>query len=157
MQHTFTIDQSRINNIRKRVLLRNGKILAVAFLLILIPPSLRHNTDVLTNYLQSFLISVPLFGLVVYLASNKLIKAYRTLEIILSDTGVELKAEMMPYKKIDWANLKIEEKSSGIINLYDTNIPAFTRKMYGKGVIQIQPEIMDREQLLQVLYANRGR
>jgi hypothetical protein len=157
MQQTFTIDPSRINNIRKRVLWRNGKILGIVFLFVLIPQLLQHDAAASRYYLQSLLISIPLLGLVVYVSVNRLMKSYRSLEIILNDEGVELKAEMMPYKKIEWVNLEVEEKSNGMINLFDTSIPAFTRKMNGKGWIQIHPEINNREQLLQVLCANQSK
>nr|MBB6152046.1 hypothetical protein [Mucilaginibacter sp. SP1R1] len=39
--------------------------------------------------------------LLVFKATNKLVKPYKTLQIILNDNGVETKAEMMPYKSIN--------------------------------------------------------
>ncbi|MBB3055013.1 hypothetical protein [Mucilaginibacter gotjawali] len=75
----------------------------------------------------------------------------------MNDKGIEYKGEMMLSQKLGWRSLKIEEKSNGIINLYDTSIPAFTRRMKGEGWIQIQPEINNREQLLSTLYANQSK
>jgi len=74
---------------------------------------------------------------------------------VLSENGVEAKAEMMPYKNIAWDNLIIKEKPDGTVNLYDKNISAFTRIMYGKGWIIIQPETFNKAVLLSELFKHR--
>jgi hypothetical protein len=76
------------------------------------------------------------------------VKAYRSLEIVLSENGVKSKAEGLPCKSITWTNIIVEEKSNGAINLYDKSISVFIRKMYGKGWIIIQPETMNKQALL---------
>ncbi|MDN3580292.1 hypothetical protein [Mucilaginibacter flavus] len=97
---------------------------------------------------MSQLFIIPILFLPIYLASKRVKKSYKTQQIMLSDAGVESKAEMMPYKNISWDNLIINEKPNGTINLYDKSISAFSRKMNGRGWIIIHPEILNREQLL---------
>jgi hypothetical protein len=83
-----------------------------------------------------------------YWGVNKLMKVLRTFEITLNEAGVEAKGQMMLYKFISWNNLLVEEKKSGEILLSDRSVPAFTRKMNGSGCILIQPEILNRDDLL---------
>lgn len=90
-----------------------------------------------------------------YLGANRLVNAYRSLEIVLSENGVESKAVGMPYKIIACADLIIKEKSNGAVNLYDKEVSAFTRKMYGKGWIIIQPEMADKDALVNELLKHR--
>ncbi|MGZ3828661.1 MAG: hypothetical protein ACXVAY_07095 [Mucilaginibacter sp.] len=128
--------------------------MAVTILLVTLP-------NLLNKGRSADLIGLPLaFGFLIaciplYLGANRLVKAYRSLEIVLSENGVESKAVGLPYKIITWANLIIEEKSNGTVNLYDKGVSAFTRKMYGKGWIIIQPEMADKEALVNELLKHR--
>jgi hypothetical protein len=48
-------------------------------------------------------------------------------------------------------NLNVQTKLNGTIDLYGYSVSSFQRKMYGKGWILIQPEICNREGLLNEL------
>ena len=151
MLQTYKIDQAKINAIKKRVLIRYAKILLIAFLPALLVLYRPNGATPLKHFDPSLFFSVPLILLAGYYGVNKSMRSYRTLEITLNDTGVEMKAEMWPYKQIAWQNLKMEEKSNGGVNLYDTTIAAFTRKMYGRGWIQVQPEMLNLDSLIKEL------
>ncbi len=99
----------------------------------------------------SGVIALPVMLLPMYLANKKLAKSYATLIIGLDESGVEMEADIMAYKKILWKNLMIKEKSNGVIYLYDKSRNKILRWWTGSGVIIIQSEILDRDDLLMQL------
>ena len=155
MQQVYRIDQTRINNIRNRALFRSAKVMLPTILFVFIIEYFQTAKRNIIESLIPFLFVVIILLLSIRAATKRIIKSYSTLEIVLNDTGVEFKAEMVSFKQILWGNLKIKEKANGIINLDDMTISAFNRNWYGRGRIVVQPEIMDREKLLDELWKRR--
>jgi hypothetical protein len=151
INQVYKIDNSQLDKLRNRLLLKNAKFMAGVFLLVIV---LRYPQGMGTkiSFITFTICIIPIILLAIYISTNKLKKAYSTLEIVLTQDGVESKAEMMPYRRIIWPNLEIEEKSNGVIYLYDKTISKFMRKMYGKGCIIIQLEMLNKEDLLSQLY-----
>jgi len=156
MQQIYKIDETRVGNIKKRALLRSGKVLLIAYLLILPLFVLQNHGPVLVNIVLPFLFTGLIIFFSISVAMKRIEKSYKSMQIILNDQGVETKADMMPFKAIEWKNLKIEEKSSGAINLYDMSVPTFSRKFYGRGWIIIQPETLEKDKLLAELQKHAG-
>lgn len=100
----------------------------------------------------SFSITSTLLILIMMLGVKKrLRKTYESFKLVLNDEGVEVKAEMTPYRSIPWQYLEVKERRNGIIDMYDSRISNFSRRWSGKGWIRIQPEIEDRDLLLNEL------
>lgn len=144
----YKIDETQIDTLVKRLALKNIIILLLVMVFVVGSQYLTRKESDIQRLLMSQLFIIPILFLPIYLASKRVKKSYKTQQIMLSDAGVESKAEMMPYKNISWDNLIINEKPNGTINLYDKSISAFSRKMNGRGWIIIHPEILNREQLL---------
>jgi hypothetical protein len=143
----YKIDDNQLGNLMKRLTFRNLRMLGVMLVIFFGVQFLAKGQSNVNNIVPALVI-IPLLLIPVYLATQRLKKNYASLQIILSDAGVECKANMMPYKCISWDNLLVEEKPNGVINLYDSGISSFSRKMNGRGWINIQPEILNRDQLL---------
>jgi hypothetical protein len=142
---------SRSSEIRARTLMKFVKFFVVVFLIIIVPLYFFGDKELNKSYIQSLAISFPILFVAVNRGTKRLIKSYETLEITLSDQGIERTGQLLSYKMIKWADLRIEEKPNGAINLYDKSVSTFNRKMYGKGWIQIQPETIDIHLLLSQL------
>jgi len=147
----YTIDDNQLDSLKRRFLFRGLKIIALIILAIGITQFLQAKKGEALIIGIVMLFSAFIMCISVYRATNKLMRSYKTLQVILSDEGIETKAEMMPYKSIRWENLMVKVKSNNTINLYDKSISSFMRSMYGKGVIIIQPEILNREILVNEL------
>ncbi len=148
----YRIDETQLNKIRNRAIVRLLKISIPTILFVFIsqyfqvPKAERH------IILLSAIFIVPVMFIPIYAGTNKIKKAYGTLEIVLSDKGVESKADGFPYKMIIWEKLLITEKPNGMILLEDNSLSSFTRWLNGAGRIMIQPEMIDRDTLLSELY-----
>ena len=152
---TYSVDENQYTGLKKRLLIRNTLFMGAVFVVasILEYPNLKGTNF---NFGIFLLFIIPLMFLPAYLGTNRLVNSYKTLAIVLCESAVESKAENMPYKKISFSDLIIKQKSNGAINLYDKNISAFMRKMYGKGMIIIPPEIFDKQSLLHELMMRAG-
>jgi hypothetical protein len=157
MSQIYTIDETQIGNIKKRFFIRIGKIFALIFVFIFLPQIFIGNQTQLKYYGISFIFTTAMMFFLFNITFKRQIKSYKTLQIVLSEDGVEQKADMMPYKKINWNNLLIQEKRNGVIILNDTTYSTISRRWNGFGRIFIQPEIMNREQLLLDLQAHLNK
>ena len=148
MLETYTIDPALMGNIKKRML----KILAIVSLFVLtvafLPELLGENKlDVKTIGL-TVVIVLAMLTFSMNRVLNKYVNSFKTLKIVLDDSGIERKADLQPHKRILWDNLKVEEKAKGGILLSDQTISKFNRKMYGRGAIYIHPETLDKDKLV---------
>ncbi|MEZ2339019.1 hypothetical protein AB6735_25460 [Mucilaginibacter sp. RCC_168] len=147
----YIIDENQLDNLKRRLLFRGIRIILLLTLCAGVLQFLQAKKGETLIIIGVMFFCTLILSISVFRATNKLLKSYRTLQIILNDSGVEAKVEMMPYKNIRWENLMVKVKSNGTINLYDKSISSFMRSMYGKGVIIIQPEILNREILVNEL------
>lgn len=148
MLETYVIDQSLLGNIKKKMIVRGSLLIGIPLILTFIPDFFTNKKiDLKSTAIAFGFVTIALVFSITKALKNQ-ISSYKTLKIILDDDGIERKAEMQPYKKIEWTNLQFEENSKGIVDLYDKNVSKFSRKMYGRGWIRIQPEIINYEILL---------
>ena len=91
------------------------------------------------------------FSLIGIATKSRIRKAYESLEIVLGEQGVEWKSPMLRYKNILYANMTVEEKPDGSINIYDSDYSWFQRKFGGQGWINIPKEVDNRDELLGLL------
>lgn len=148
MQQVYKIDMSKISDIKKRAVIRALKILGITIAIMVIARYFSVDRDVFISDLWMLPIIIAILSFSVYRAIGKLEKIYETLEIRLTDAGVEREAETWGYKIIKWPDMQIKHNPNGTIEVYDKNISAFNRKMYGKGWIQIEPEIENVDLLM---------
>jgi hypothetical protein len=155
MNKIYKIDEFQLTKIANRAFFRVLRIYGIATLLMfaLMYPQRQFYFQYPAAF--SYIFGLLLMIVVGFISTRKLKATFRTLEIILSSTGVEVKAQMSPYKQILWSNLVVEEKNNGFIYLYDQTVSSTQRKWNGKGAIIIQPEIQNREALLNDLLAHR--
>jgi hypothetical protein len=148
MEQIYTVDETRLSSIQKRAFIRGLKILGIMLLVmfIMMYPQRRYYFKSYTWI--SYFITIPILMFAMYIGARRLTENYRTLEIILDKQGVRSKAQMSPYKNIPWDRMIVKVKDNGIINLYDSSVPALIRKWNGRGWIIIPPEMQDREALL---------
>ncbi|NOW98881.1 hypothetical protein [Mucilaginibacter sp. SG564] len=147
----YTIDENQLDNLKRRFLFRGVRVIVLLTLFISVFQFLQAKKGETLIIIGVMIFCILILSISVFRATNKLVKSYKTLQIILNDNGIEAKAEMMPYKSIRWENLMVKIKSKGSINLYDKSISPFMRSMYGKGVIIIQPETLNKEMLVNEL------
>jgi len=148
MQQIYKINMSRISDIKKRALIRTLKIFGITIVIMITARYFSVNHDVLIGDLWLLPFIIAILSFLVYRAIGKLAKIYETLEIRLTDVGVERKAETWGYKIVKWPDIQIKQNRNGTIEVYDKNISAFNRKMYGTGWIQIEPEIENVDLLM---------
>jgi hypothetical protein len=151
MLETYTIDPALLGNIRKRMITRLGIVMVISILIVFVPQLLdRSKLDIKSSGIAlCFTMTILIFTM--NKALNRQINSFKTLRIVLNDEGIESKAELQPYKRIEWNALQIKEKPNGTIDLYDKSISKFNRKMYGRGWIHIQPETLDKDKMLNTI------
>jgi len=144
----YKIDEEQLGKLKRRLLIRMFKYIGFVLLIITTCQVIqaKKGEALIIEGVLVFTSGVMITSALK--AVKKIVNSYKTLQIILSDESVEVKAEMSPYKSIRWENLIVQTKSNGTINLYDNSISSFQRKMYGKGWIAIQPETLNKEALL---------
>ncbi|HWW39216.1 hypothetical protein [Pedobacter sp.] len=147
MTQTFTINESLIGNILKRLAIRLIKIYTLVLIIITLPDIINPNKPFRTIGLSAGVV-VAMMGFTMLLGYKKTRKMYSGYQITLDDKGIELKAPMAAYKRIDWSELAYVEKESGDIKAYDNTVSALSRWWTGTGVIFIPREINNKDQLL---------
>ncbi|WP_413665919.1 hypothetical protein ACEN9X_15055 [Mucilaginibacter sp. Mucisp86] len=153
---TYIIDESKLSGLVKRMLTGALKRIGIIALSVFVLQYLSYGRGEFGLLVFSFGITTSfLILMVMFSVKRRLIKTYKSFKLVLDNEGVEVKAEMIPYRSISWQYLEIKEQSNGIIDLYDNRISSFSRRWNGKGWIRIQPEIEDRDLLLSEL-AKRG-
>ncbi|MDB5087780.1 MAG: hypothetical protein JWR09_1774 [Mucilaginibacter sp.] len=154
MQQVYKIDMSKISGIRRRAVIRTLKTFGITIAIMIIARYFSVDHDVFISDLWTLPIVLAVLLFVMYRSVGRLVKIYETLEVTLTDAGIERRAETWAYKTIKWPDMQIKQKSNGIIDLYDKNVSALDRKMYGKGYIQIQPEIKNIDILTEQIQRN---
>ncbi|MEO3407015.1 hypothetical protein AAFN85_24075 [Mucilaginibacter sp. CAU 1740] len=149
---TFAIDETQLSSLLKRLQYSLFNRIAIIGVSVFVSQYFSYGSKDLKALVLSFCITTPFLLLIIgYSTRRRFKKTYETLKIVLNDDGVEVKAEGMPYKAIDWANLIVKEQQNGVIDLFDNRIFGFSRRWSGRGWIRIQPEIADRDNLLNEL------
>jgi hypothetical protein len=129
--------------------MRMLKIYVVVLVIVILPNTLNpnpHQTIMSTAIAICVVIAMTAFSMM--LGYKKTKKMYESLQITLDDNGIELKAPMAAYKRIDWSEAAYIEKKNGDIRIYNTTVSATSRWWTGNGVIVAPREINDRDQLL---------
>ncbi|TFF40245.1 hypothetical protein [Mucilaginibacter psychrotolerans] len=153
----FKVDESQINRIARRNFLRILKI-AVPIMVLVVARQYFQYKNELNIGIIIYMFIVPFVVLMsMYIGGKKATKSMLTLEIIQTDSGVEKRAEMAPYRQIAWQDLIVREKPNGRLDLYDKNVSAFMRWWNGKGRIVLPPEMLNRDLLLSELQKYAGR
>ena len=147
MPQTFTINQSLIDNLLKRSAIRFIKIYAVVLILIVLPDFTNPDKPIMSIG-AGICIVIVMMGFTMIIGYRKARKMYSGFQITLDDNGIELKAPMAPYKRIDWSEAGYNEKKNGDTKVYNNTVSAISRWWSGNGVIFIPREINDRDQLL---------
>src|SRR5713226_3717034 len=106
--HVYTIDENQMESLKRRLLIRNFMITGCILLFIDVAGYSWMSKSDLISYVFVIAFSALIILKATYSGTNKLIKSYKTFQLVLNKDGVEAKAEMMPYKKINWNNLLIE-------------------------------------------------
>jgi hypothetical protein len=149
---TFVIDETKLNSLLKRLqysLFNQMTIIGVA---VFISQYFSYGSKDVKGLIFSFCITTPFILLIISSSTKKRFrKTYETLEVVLNEESVGVKAQGMRYKTIKWENLVVKEQQSGAIDLLDNRVSNFYRRLTGKGWIRIQPEIADRDSLLNEL------
>jgi hypothetical protein len=148
MTQVYKIDESKIGAIKKRNLFRVLRPLILLWTLVAFVMYFASANQSIELFWTSIIFGSLVLILPVYVGVNRMGKSYATLEISLDDSGIDMKADMIPYKKIRWENLLMREKSNGTIVLIDKSVIKFFRMWKGHGVILIPPEMRDIEKLL---------
>jgi hypothetical protein len=149
---TFAIDETQLSSLLKRLQYSLFNRIAIIGVSVFVSQYFSYGSKDLKALILSFCITTPFLLLIIgYSTRRRFKKTYETLKIVLNNDGVEVKAEGMPYKAIGWANLIVKEQQNGVIDLFDDRISSFSRKWSGRGWIRIQPEIADRDNLLNEL------
>lgn len=148
MTQVYKIDESKIGAIKKRNLFRALRPLVLVWILVALVVYFTSANQSIEIFWPSIVFGLLILILPVYVGVNRMGKSYATLEITLDDSGIDMKADMLPYKKIRWENLSVQEKSNGTIALIDKSTSKFFRMWKGHGVIVIQPEMKDIDKLL---------
>jgi hypothetical protein len=148
MQQVYKIDMSKISDIRRKAMIRTSKIFGITLLIIFIARYFSVDHDVFISDLWILPIILAFLLFTMYRAVGRLVKIYETLEITLTDAGIERKAEIWPYKTIKWEDMQIKQNSGGTIDLYDKNISVLSRNINGKGWIKIEPELENVDLLI---------
>ncbi|QEM05938.1 hypothetical protein DIU31_021360 [Mucilaginibacter rubeus] len=153
---TYIIDQSKLNNLIKRMLMAAFNRTVIIGISVFVSQSLLYPRNNWGLLIISFGVSTTLLILIMTLGVRKRLKrTYESFKLVLNIEGVEAKAEMMPYRSIPWQYLEVREQRNGIIDLCDNRVSNFSRRWSGKGWIRLQPEMEDRDTLLHEL-AKRG-
>ncbi|AYL97529.1 hypothetical protein [Mucilaginibacter celer] len=154
----YTIDRNQIHHLVKRLVRNTVKKLSIIAIFVLGTQSLSYHkhVDLIPLILSYVITTIILFGIMLFSVRNRFQKMYYTLRIVLSQEGVEIKGEGIPYKSIRWENLLVKVQKNNVIDLWDDQIANWSRKWSGKGWIRIQPEIENREDLINELM-KRGR
>jgi len=147
MPQTFTINQTLIGSLLKRMAFRFIKTYAVILILITLPDIINPTKPIMSIGVAVGGI-ILMIGLTLIIGYRKARKTFGGFQITLDDIGIELKAPMAPYKRIDWDEIYYDEKKKGDIKVYNKTVGAFSRWWNGNGVIFIPREINDRDQLL---------
>ena len=126
------------------------KIYVVVLILILLPNITDPNKPLMSTGVATCFVIV-MMGFSTMLGYKKTKKMYQNLQITLDDQGIELKVPMGAYKRIEWSEASYVEKKNGDIKIYNNTVSATSRWWSGNGVILVQREINDREQLLLAL------
>ncbi len=149
---TFVIDETKLDSLLKRLQYSAFNNIVIIGVAVFISQYLSYGNQNFKLLIFSFCITTPFMLLIVFFSTRKKFrKTYETLKIVLSESCVEVKAEGLPYKKIAWENLIVKEQKAGTIDLLDNTISNFSRRWSGRGWIRIQPEIADRDNLLNEL------
>ncbi|PWK67096.1 hypothetical protein LX99_04954 [Mucilaginibacter oryzae] len=149
---TFVIDESRLSGLVKRLQYNLFSRVAIIGITVLSSQYFSYGSRDLKAFALSFCITTPLVLLIIgYSSGRKFRRTYKTLKVVLNEEGVEVKAEGMPYKMINWADLIVKEHPNGTIDLFDNTVSNLSGRWSGKGWIRIQPEIADRANLLSEL------
>ncbi len=148
MTQVYKIDESKIGAIKKRNLMRVLRLLILVWISFSFALYFTYGKQGIEIFLQPIVFGLLVLVLPVYIGVNRLGKSYATLEISLDESSIDMKADIMHYKKIRWENLLLQEKSNGVIVLSDKSISKFFRMWKGHGVIVIQPEMKDIDKLL---------
>ncbi len=148
MTQVYKIDEAKIGAIKRRNLTRVLRLLILVWISVSFALYFTYENLGIEIFWQSTVFGLLVLILPVYIGVNRMGKSYATLEITLDDSGIDMKADMLPYKKIRWENLSVQEKSNGTIVLIDKSVIKFFRMWKGHGVIVIQPEMRDIEKLL---------
>ena len=147
MTQTFTINKALIGNLLKRSAIRLVKIYAVVLILVTLPDIINHKKPIMSI---GFAVCgvIVMMGFTMLLGYKKTKKMYSGYQVTLDDNGIELKAPMAVYKRIDWSEVAYIEKGNSDINVYNNTVNAFSRWWAGTGVILIPREINNKDQLL---------
>lgn len=151
MSETFTIDKALLGNIKKRMSVRLAILMFIPIGIVFVPQFLDKNGPGIQINLIVLCIALTLMIFTTGRVLNRQVDSFKTLKIVLDDEGIERKANLQPYKRILWNNLKAKEKANGGILLSDKTISGFNRKMYGKGVIYVYPETLDKDKLMNTI------
>jgi len=145
--HIYKIDESRFDELKRRMFVYGLKRLGVPFILpIILEYYVLRKQDF--PIIPFIIIMLIVMAGVFYVGYSRSLKAAKTFVVQIDDNSIEAKAEMAPYKKIYWTNMIVNQKTDGSIQLFDNNVSSFMRKMYGNGLITIPPEIENRDELL---------
>ncbi|MBB3054672.1 hypothetical protein [Mucilaginibacter gotjawali] len=147
MTQTFSINQDLIGSLQQRIAIRFIKIYAVVLILIILPDIINPTKPIMSIGVAICGV-IFMIGFTIIIGVRKARKTYRSFQIALDDVGIELKAPMTPYKRIDWSEVDYDEKKNGDIKVYNKTVGAFSRWWAGNGVIFIPREINDRDQLI---------
>lgn len=149
---TFAIDKTQLDTLLKRLQYSLFNRIAIIGVPVFVSQYFSYGSKDIKALILSFCITTPFLLLIIsYSTRRRFRKTYESLKVVLNEEGVEVKAEGMPYKTINWANLVVKEQPNGVIDLFDNRISNFSRRWSGKGWIRIQPEIADRDNLLNEL------
>jgi hypothetical protein len=150
MPQTFTINEDQVNTVAKKAIYKLIRIFIVVILFTTLPSLISGDKDILIRLMSSAFTTV-MFIFVAFWAYKRAKKTFADLKITTDEFGVDFKAVMAPYKRIEWAKLGYKEKKNGSITIFDKTIAPITRWWLGSGVIFVPFEIDNRWQLIQEL------
>ena len=149
MQQVFKIDMNKISAIKKRAGLRMLKILGITFAVMMVAGWFLLTREAFINNVWLLPVVAVILSFKLYRGLERLAYIYKTLEITLTDTGVERTADTWGYRIVKWPGIQIKYNLNGTVDVFDRNISSFSRMMYGRGSIQIQPEIENVDLLIE--------
>jgi len=150
MSSTFTIDETQVKTVAKKIMFRLIKIMAI-ILLIIILQGLLTRTDPLFPTLMAMCIVIAVVVIILFRLNSRVTHSVKEFKLTIDESGIESKAPMTVYKKIYWENVNFTEKKNGVIVIYNKSATKINRWWAGGGVIVVPYEIGDREQLIDEL------
>lgn len=149
---TFVIDETKLDSLLKRLQYSAFNNIVIIGVAVFVSQYFSYGSKDVKALILSFCITTPFILLIISSSTKKTFrKTYESLTVVLNEEGVEVKAQGMRYKTIRWECLIVKEQQNGAIDLLDNRFSNFYRRLTGKGWIRIQPEIADRDGLLNEL------